>query len=139
MARIAVGGFLHETNTFASTNATFSDFERHDAWPGLTRGAALFDAVAGLNIGLQGFINSANSDSHDLIPLLWCSAEPSSYVTQDAFEQIAAMMLEDLERGGTFDAVFLDLHGAMVVEHNQDGRTALGVWSCNIFFRLGFT
>ena len=25
----------------------------------------------------------------------------------------------------------------LAVEHNQDGRTALGVWSCNVFFRLG--
>ena len=27
----------------------------------------------------------------------------------------------------------------LAVEHRQDGRTALGVWSCNVFFRLGFT
>ena len=25
----------------------------------------------------------------------------------------------------------------LAVEHNQDGRTVLGVWSCNVFFRLG--
>ncbi|MDP6392616.1 MAG: M81 family metallopeptidase, partial [Arenicellales bacterium] len=74
--RIAVGGFQHETNTFASTNATFADFEIHDAWPGLTRGPELFEAISGLNLGLQGFINSARTDEHDLVPLLWCSAEP---------------------------------------------------------------
>jgi microcystin degradation protein MlrC len=27
MPRIAVGGFLHETNTFAPTRATYADFE----------------------------------------------------------------------------------------------------------------
>lgn len=27
MTRIAVGGFLHETNTFAPTKATFVDFQ----------------------------------------------------------------------------------------------------------------
>ena len=27
----------------------------------------------------------------------------------------------------------------LAVEHNQDGRTVLGVWSCNVFFHLGFT
>ena len=27
----------------------------------------------------------------------------------------------------------------LAVEHKQDGQTALGVWSCNVFFRLGFT
>jgi microcystin degradation protein MlrC len=33
MARIAVGGFQHETNTFAPLKATWADFERADAWP----------------------------------------------------------------------------------------------------------
>ncbi len=122
MARIAVGGFQHETNTFASTNATFADFEMHDAWPGLTRGPETVDAVAGLNLGLEGFIQAAKADGHDLVPLLWASAEPSSYVTEDAFERIAGMMVEDLARKGPFEAVFLDLHGAMVVEHLQDGE-----------------
>ena len=50
VARIAVGGFQHETNTFAPGRASFAEFERHDAWPGLTRGAALFEAVAGINL-----------------------------------------------------------------------------------------
>ena len=44
---IAFGGFQHETNTFSPVKATFADFEAPDAWPGLTRGEALFDAVAG--------------------------------------------------------------------------------------------
>ena len=122
MVRIAVGGFQHETNTFASTNATFADFELHDAWPGLTRGPALFDAVAGLNLALESFIREASDDGHELVPLLWASAEPSSHVTEDAFERIAGMMTDDLGRLGPFDAVFLDLHGAMVTEHHQDGE-----------------
>ncbi|HVO16271.1 MAG TPA: M81 family metallopeptidase, partial [Alphaproteobacteria bacterium] len=42
MARIAVGGFHHETNTFAPTRAETADFETPDAWPGLTEGEALF-------------------------------------------------------------------------------------------------
>ena len=50
MARIAVGGFLHETNTFAPSKATFDDFARPGAWPGLTRGPAFFEATAGLNL-----------------------------------------------------------------------------------------
>ena len=35
MARIAVGGFQHETNTFAPQQATWDEFVRADAWPGL--------------------------------------------------------------------------------------------------------
>src|SRR5437016_3339723 len=50
MARIAVGGFQHETNTFAPQRATWADFERADAWPGFVRGPELTEAVEGHNI-----------------------------------------------------------------------------------------
>ncbi len=122
MARIAVGGFQHETNTFSPTLATLEEFEKHDGWPGLTRGDALFDAVAGINIPIEGFIQAAKEDGHDLVPLAWGSAEPSSYVTEDAFETITGMLCEDLAAKGPFDAVYLDLHGAMAVEHHEDGE-----------------
>ncbi|MEM7123093.1 MAG: M81 family metallopeptidase [Pseudomonadota bacterium] len=122
MARIAVGGFQHETNTFSPTLATLDEFEKHDGWPGLTRGEAMFDAVAGINIPIEGFIQAAREDGHDLVPLAWSSAEPSSYVTEEAFETITGMLCEDLAAKGPFDAVYLDLHGAMAVEHHEDGE-----------------
>ena len=126
MARIAVGGFQHETNTFAPQRAAFDDFEKHDGWPGLVRGEALLPAVEGMNLPIAGFIAEARPHGHELVPLSWCSAEPSSYVTEDAFERITAMMCGDLAAhmasGGPFDAVYLDLHGAMVPEHHEDGE-----------------
>jgi len=70
MTRIAVGGFQHETNTFAPLKAALADFEQADAWPGLTSGADLFDAVKGINLPAAGFIDEARSLSHDLVPLL---------------------------------------------------------------------
>ena len=85
---IAVGGFQHETNTFAPHRATFDEFERADSWPALTRGEALFSAMDGLNIPISGFIEAAKNYDHRFYPLLWCSAEPSSFVTSDAYERI---------------------------------------------------
>ena len=122
MARIAIGGFQHETNTFAPMLATFEEFEKHDAWPGLVRGPALFDAVAGINLPVVGFMAAARAAGHDLVPLSWCSAEPSSFVTRDAFERITAMLCDDLAALGPFDGVYLDLHGAMVAEEYEDGE-----------------
>ena len=46
-------------------------------------------------------------------------------MTEDAFERIAEMMLADLEREMPVDGVYLDLHGAMVCEHLQDGEGEL--------------
>ena len=37
MTRIAVGGFLHETNTFAPTKATFDDFVHGGGWPAMAQ------------------------------------------------------------------------------------------------------
>ena len=120
MARIAVGGFQHETNTFSPHLATLADFEAPDAWPGLTRGHALFDAVAGINLPAAGFITEALGLRHQLVPLTWCSAQPSGRVTRAAFEHVAALLVEDLRAASALDAVYLDLHGAMVAEHVDD-------------------
>jgi microcystin degradation protein MlrC len=46
-------------------------------------------------------------------------------VTQEAYEHVAAMMLRRLAEIGPVDAVFLDLHGAMVAEHLDDGEGEL--------------
>ena len=119
--RIAVGGFQHETNTFAPTKADYAAFEQADSWPALQRGEGLLSAFEGMNVPIAGFIDAASS-GNTLLPLVWCSATPSANVTEDAFERIMAMMLEDLREAGSFDAVYLDLHGAMVTEHFDDGE-----------------
>jgi microcystin degradation protein MlrC len=118
--RIAVGGFQHETNTFASGRASLADFEAADAWPGLTRGRPLFEAVEGINLPIAGFIAASRSAGHSLVPLSWCSATPSGPVTQHAFEHITQLLLTDLQHARNVDAVYLDLHGAMVAEHIDD-------------------
>lgn len=120
MPRIAVGGFQHETNTFAALPATLADFVSPDAWPGLVHGEALFEAVCGINLPAAGFIDEARGAGDDLVPLTWCSAQPSGRVTRDAYEHVCHMLLEDLSTAGSLDAVYLDLHGAMVAEHLDD-------------------
>ncbi len=122
---IAVGGFQHETNTFAPHLAPFEAFERADSWPGLTVGEPLIETMAGLNIPLSGFIETAQQAGHRLLPLCWCAAEPSSYVTRDAFERVADIICSGLRAGASLEAVYLDLHGAMVTQHYQDGEGEL--------------
>jgi microcystin degradation protein MlrC len=132
MARIAVGGFQHETNTFSPVEATYADFETPDAWPGLTRGGALLEAVSGINLPITGFAAEARSLDHEFVPLAWCSAQPSGRVTREAYERIVRMLLEDLRAACQIDAVYLDLHGAMVAEHldDADGELLRRVRAC---------
>ena len=79
---IAVGGMQHETNTFAPHLAPFAAFERADSWPGLTVGDALIETMAGLIIPLIGFVQRPDLPGHKLLPVCWCSADPSCHVTR---------------------------------------------------------
>ena len=126
MTRILIAGFQHETNTFGATKARYADFEEADAWPGLLRGEKVVSGTAGINLPMAGFVAAARSDpAMELVPIVWCSAEPSSYVTDDAFERIAAMILDGIRGAGAIDGIYLDLHGAMVSESFQDGEGEL--------------
>ncbi len=124
MPRIAVGGFHHETNTFAQTRASLEHFERTDGWPGLQRGRGMLQALCGKNIPLSGFAAAAPPD-WELQPTVWANASPSAHVEEAAYESIVGRMTDDLAALGLVDAVFLDLHGAMVCEHLDDGEGEL--------------
>lgn len=122
--RIGIGGFQHETNTFAPSRATWEEFaDKGGGWPKLVSGAALFDAVAGANIPVAGFIDAMQA--HTLLPTTWAAASPSGYVTRDAYERISGMILDGLKQAMPLDGVYLDLHGAMVAEHHDDGEGEL--------------
>ncbi len=132
--RIAIGGFQHETNTFAPSKATFDDFARGGAWPPLLKGGDILDGTRGVNLPVAGFIDTMRKTTHQLVPTAWAAASPSAHVTEDAYERIVGMILDALRSAVNIDAVYLDLHGAMVTEHLDDGegellsrvRTAIG-------------
>jgi microcystin degradation protein MlrC len=125
MTRIAVGGFLHETNTFAPTKATYADFVHGGGWPALAEGASVLKVMRNINVGLAGFVEQAEQNSWELIPTISCGASPSAHVTRDAFERIVKVMIDGIKAAGPLDAVYLDLHGAMVTEHLDDGEGEL--------------
>src|SRR5258705_237322 len=75
-----------------------------------------------INIGLAGFVEGAEVNGWELIPTISCGASPSAHVTEDAYERIARVMIDGIAAAGKLDAVYLDLHGAMVTEHLDDGE-----------------
>ncbi|MEL6767060.1 MAG: M81 family metallopeptidase [Pseudomonadota bacterium] len=126
MPRIAIAGFQHETNTFAPMQAGLRDFEIADSWPALLEGGEILPGTRGLNLPIAGFVQAAEKAGDiTLAPLLWCAAEPAAHVTTEAFEAITARLLSLLAAAGPVDALFLDLHGAMVTEAYDDGEGAL--------------
>lgn len=128
MARIALAGFLHETNSFAPTRATWEEFLTPRGHPGLTRGQDIPGLFDGVNIGLSGALKELGWLGHDTVPLLWCSAVPSAEVTDQAFERISALIvagLVDAAAQGAIDGVYLDLHGAAAVDSFEDAEGEL--------------
>jgi microcystin degradation protein MlrC len=122
MTRIAVGGFLHETNTFAPTKATYADFVHGGGWPGMAVGAAVLTTMRDINVGLAGFVEAAEANGWELIPTIFSAASPSAHVTEDAYERVAKALIDSIHAADRLDAVYLDLHGAMVAEHFDDGE-----------------
>ncbi|WP_281968918.1 M81 family metallopeptidase [Roseovarius nanhaiticus] len=123
--RVAVAGFLHETNTFAPARAGLDTFRQGGGYIPMVRGAQMLPAAKGVNLGISGALEVAEDKGWDVVPVLWAGAIPSAHVTRDAFEAIAGEIVGGIAQAGPLDGVFLDLHGAMVAEHLDDGEAEL--------------
>lgn len=123
--RIAIAGFQHETNTFVEKLTELDDFLQADSWPEMLIEQAVMTQTQGMNLPIAGFIAAAQEVGDTVLPILWCSAEPGGRVTDHAFETITGRIIAALERVMPLDAVYLDLHGAMVTESDDDGEGAL--------------
>lgn len=123
MARIAVGGFQHETNTFAPIKADWSGFLRTDSFPAFSQGAELLEVGRQFPWPFRGALEALAG--HELVPLAWAGSTPSAHVTDDAFERIVEAICTPLKNAGQLDGIYLDLHGAAVTETYEDGEGEL--------------
>lgn len=121
MTRIAIAGFQHETNTFAPDETTLEHFVQAGAWPAMTRGDDIFSVFQGLNIPISGFIQAC---PFQMVPILWAMAEPGGYVTDHAFDTITGEIVEGIAQANP-QAVYLDLHGAMVTRTHPDAEAEI--------------
>jgi microcystin degradation protein MlrC len=124
MARIAVGGFHHETNTFVTPPTDYAYFCSHRDRPPLVRRGDVLKWLSGISFALSGFLE-VMSKEHEMVPLLWTSGGAGGMVTRDAYERIAAELVAELSQQMPVDAIYLDLHGAMVSEDFEDGEGEL--------------
>lgn len=121
--KILIAGFQHETNTFAPSKADWAAFVQGGGMPGMTHGNDVLD-FRGINIPVGGFLDAMHGGPHQIVPVIWTAACPSAHVTKDAFERITGKIVEAASELRP-DAVYLDIHGAMVAEHVDDGEGEL--------------
>jgi microcystin degradation protein MlrC len=122
--RVALAFFFHETNTFAPAKADYDAFLKDGSFGGIKRGADLIRNVD-VNMPYAGFAKEAQGYGWEVVPLTGAGAVPSAQVTREAYEMIAGMIIDDLKAALPVDAVYLDLHGAMVAEQFDDGEGEL--------------
>jgi microcystin degradation protein MlrC len=117
--RVAVGGILHETNTFARKKTQYADFMRGRAI-GVGEGALLLTRLRGVRVPVGGFIHEAARSGLELIPLLWTFAQPGGKVRHAAYTRLKDKFITGLKKALPVDGVLIDLHGAMVTDRCED-------------------
>lgn len=115
--RVAIGGILHETNTFSNVPATLDSFGAGH----LLLGEELF-TFAGTRTSLGGAIDGAKQEGMELVPTLYAEAMPCGPVTAQAFDHLLSLLLDGIGRLKPVDGLFLVLHGALAVETIDDGE-----------------
>jgi microcystin degradation protein MlrC len=121
MARIAVGGLMHESNTFAGTRTDVAAFESG----GLETGPGIFQRWGEAHHEVGGFFEAAAEHGFEVVPTLMGWATPSGPLTAEAYRELTDRLIQALHEAGPVDAVLLALHGAMVAEGQDDADGAL--------------
>ena len=125
MTRIAIGGFLHESHSFAPLPTGWGEFISPGGFPPLQKAATLVETLRPTSCPAAGAIMVAEEEGVAIAPLAWSFANPAGPVTAEAFERIAALLvaaLSDALEAGPLDGVYLDLHGAMVAVGFDDAE-----------------
>ena len=110
--RFVIATIKHETNTFSPIRTPLASFAigRPDGLP--AAGSRAIEAFRGTNTPLCAFIDLAEEEKAEIVLPVAAEAAPSGPVTDEAFDTMAAAVCDSIRTG--CDAVFLDLHGAMV-------------------------
>ena len=121
--RLAIGGFLHESHSFAPRPTRYADFLAPGGFPALVSGPAMIETVRPTSVASAGAIPVAEAAGAAMVPLAWGFANPAGPVQDEAFERIGAMICAALSRAldeGPLDGIYLDLHGAGVNDSFAD-------------------
>jgi microcystin degradation protein MlrC len=121
MVRIAIGGLMHESNTFAAGRTDVAAF----AAGGLETGDGIYARWGEAHHEVGGFFEGARQFGFDAVPTLMGTAIPAGPLTAEAYGELSDRLLTAIAGAGLVDAVLLALHGAMVAEGEPDADGAL--------------
>ena len=110
--KIALAGIGHETNTYCRDLTQLKDFR-------ISRGKQILRA-AGTETSLGGAIDTCDQLGIDAVPVMVAGTQPSGTIALDAYLSMKDEILRGIEAELPVDGIFLDLHGAGVVDTLPD-------------------
>lgn len=117
--RFVIAMMKHETNTFSPVPTPLERFGNKG--PYFDKKA--YGAFKGTKTPMGAFIDLALGEKAEIITPVAAEAWPSGPVHPDAYDRITDAIYQTVQQG--CDALFLDLHGAMVTEETDDGEGTL--------------
>ncbi|MDA3922252.1 MAG: M81 family metallopeptidase [Salinisphaera sp.] len=114
--RFVIARINHETNTFSPLPTPLESFAPR--W-----GDDALQAGEGSQVAMGAFLAYAKASGAEIITPVFAMANPSGLVADAAFEAMTQAVVDAVGEG--CDAIFLDLHGAMVTETIDDGEGEL--------------
>jgi len=114
--KFVIAQMEHETNTFSPVPTPWESFGPNGAY----LGAEAYRAMKGTRTPIGAFIDLAEKEKAEIVTPVAGFAYPSGPVDPAAYDRFCDVICDAVAKG--CDAIFLDLHGAMVVK----GRTGDG-------------
>lgn len=121
--RFVIATMRHETNTFSPIATNLEHFVRGSSDGKPMAGDTAIEALTGTNSSFAGYYDLLKGLDAEIIVPFAGHAWPQGTVTASAFEDMVSRILADVEKG--CDALFLDLHGAMVTDNHDDAEGEL--------------
>jgi len=109
----------HETNTFSPVATPLERFFRGN--PEILAGERAIRAYEDTDSGLGGYIEIARREGAEIVVPVAAESWPSAPTDAGTYARLCELVLDEVRRGG-YDAILLDLHGAMVAEGVEDAE-----------------
>lgn len=121
MRNVLLASVLHEANSFARTTAPLPHFERQ----GVFRGEAVVERFSRTRTEMAGFLEAAAGAGWRVHTPIAVPCAPAGPMSAVAFATFRDAVLDGVRGAGPLDGVLLSLHGANVVEGEQDPDGAM--------------
>lgn len=110
--RIALAGIGHETNTYCREQTPAAHFS-------ILRGEEVF-RTRGTESGMGGALDACAQLGAEPVPVLVAGAQPSGTIQRETYEQFKREILDGIAAAMPVDGIYLELHGAGVVDGISD-------------------